>query len=231
MQEVLQQINTVPEVIGTLLCDGSGRVLAQTFPPLFDAAIMEQAAATLATGPLALRNGAGANGFLDLRYNDGRIVARQLEGALLLVLCTKAVNLQMLTISLNVARNKLEPLIAPIPTEAQPPATAAHQPPPTTGKGFVLMAGRLEKSAPSQGFNELGMVGVNYTTAKRISDRYETGPFKKITLTNPAGGQSGSFPVMVITDEENRYDGRIILSPAIEKKLKVQPDAEIIAEL
>jgi predicted regulator of Ras-like GTPase activity (Roadblock/LC7/MglB family) len=215
MKEVLHQINGVPEVIGSLVCDRSGRVLGHSFPPLFDSSIVQRAAALLTDSSLSLQNDQGVTGLLDLRYSDGRIIARELEGGLLMVLCTKAVNLAMLTISLNVAKNKLEELFPSTTVAAAKPVAGGTK----ASTDMVLAASQLESSAASRGFNELGMVGINHVTARQIGDRYQCGAIKKLVISHGKSGVSGTFPVMLINDETNRYDGQIILSPAIEKKL------------
>ncbi|GFE57930.1 roadblock/LC7 domain-containing protein [Geobacter sp. AOG1] len=215
MKEILHQVNGVPEVVGSLVCDTTGQVLAHDFPPLFDSSIVQKAASLLTDKSLSLQNDVGLNGTLDLRYSDGRIIARELRGGLLMVLCTKAVNLAILNISLNVAKSKLEEVLLS-PTTDTAPATSAAAADATEG---VLAAGRLESSAASRGFNELGMVGMNHLTARQISDRYQCGPFKKVTIAHTQSGATGTFPVMLINDETNHYDGTLILSPAIEKKL------------
>ncbi|MBT0653636.1 roadblock/LC7 domain-containing protein [Geomobilimonas luticola] len=215
MKEILHQVNGVPEVVGSLVCDTTGQVLGHDFPPLFDVAIVQKAASLLTDSSLPLQNGTAMSGMLDLRYSDGRIIARELHGGLLMVLCTKAVNLAMLNISLNVAKAKLEQLL---PSTADTAAQTTTTTPASTGEG-ALVACRLESSAASRGFNELGMVGMNHLTARQIGDRHQCGSFKKVTIANQKNGTTGTFPVMLINDETNQYDDMLILSPAIEKKL------------
>jgi len=216
MKEILHQVNGVPEVVGSLVCDSTGQVLGHDFPPLFDSSIVQKAASLLTDSSLSLQNGTAMNGMLDLRYNDGRIIARELQGGLLMVLCTKAVNLSMLNISLNVAKAKLEQLL-PSPTADTAAQTAITAPAGAPEGTFA--ACRLESGAASRGFNELGMVGMNHHTARQVGDRHQCGSFKKVTITHMQSGTTGTFPVMLINDETNQYDGTLILSPAIEKKL------------
>ena len=111
MQTVLTQLNGVPGVVGTLLCDQEGRLLAQTFPPLFDGEVLQQAATTLADGAIGLETTSGAVGLLDLRYGEARLVVKPMEQARLLVLCAKDINLQLLLISTSVAVKRLAPLV------------------------------------------------------------------------------------------------------------------------
>ncbi len=226
MQTVLQQINTLPDVIGSILCNSKGQLLAHAFPPLFDETILTKAAAVIAEGPLSQAQSVSA-GMLDLRYGEGRVIARKLEGGVLMVLCTKSINPQVLTISLNVARNRLEPLLA----EHSLPAEAASPGVETTLQSIVLSASHLDNSRASQSFNQLGMVGINHNMAKRIMDCFAIGTCKKLTLTNQATGLSGSFPIMIINDEESKFDDKIILSPSFEKKLQASAGDSIIVTL
>ncbi len=48
---------------------------------------------------------------LDLRYAEGRIIVKAFPGALLFLLCAKNINLQVLTITLNLAVKKLVALL------------------------------------------------------------------------------------------------------------------------
>ena len=78
----------------------------------------------------------------------------------------------------------------------------------------------LANKQASASFDSLGMVAVSQPTFQFISDFYKT-PFRKLTLTNIAVGTSGTFPVMVMKDMDQQYDGTVVVGPGIEKKLKV----------
>ncbi len=123
MQSLLSQLNSVPGVVGSMVCDTNGRLLAQAFPPVFDPSMLRGAAAVLADSTVGLETVTGKVGMVDLRYGDARIVVKPMTGAHLLLLCTLRMNLQVLNISTSVAVPKLEQLVAARP--AQRPATAA----------------------------------------------------------------------------------------------------------
>src|SRR5512138_454228 len=108
MQAILQNINTIPGMMGGLVCDRDGRIVAHNFPPIFDATMLAQATVPLADSSLGLQSTDGSVELLDLRYNEGRIVVRPMSDAFLLLLCDKSINLQLLIISLNIAVKKLE---------------------------------------------------------------------------------------------------------------------------
>jgi len=121
MQSVLNQLNLVPGVVGSMVCDPEGRMLAQAFPPLFEAPMLHEAAKALADATAGLKTAAGAVGMVDLRYRDARVVLKPLAGANMLFLCNASLNLQSLVISSSVAMPKLERLLA---ARGAPPQTA-----------------------------------------------------------------------------------------------------------
>lgn len=140
MQTVLSQLITVPGVVGGMVCDREGALLSRTFPPLFDEAILANAARVLVDGTAGLETVTGKVGMVDLRYGDARIVVRPMAGAHLVLLCAAQTNLQLLNISTSVALPKLERLVAalPPPQQAAPPppvqAAAKKEPPPKAAK-------------------------------------------------------------------------------------------------
>lgn len=156
-----------------------------------------------------------------MRYADGRVVVKKFPGAMLFLLCAKNINLQVLAITLNLASKKLE---AKLPAAAD--GTSPDSAPSATGApehtdGILRLRIRhLANKQASASFDSLGMVALSQPTAQYITDFYKSG-FKKLTLVNAVAGTSGSFPVMVMKDMDQQYDGMIVVGPGIEKKLKV----------
>jgi len=122
MQTVLGQLITVPGVVGGMIYGLDGTLLSKTFPPLFDDAILADAARVLVDGTAGLETVTGKVGMVDMRFADARIVVRPLTGASLVLLCTAQTNLQLLNISTSVALPKLEKIVAalPPPQHAEP---------------------------------------------------------------------------------------------------------------
>src|SRR5512146_1178874 len=112
MQAVLSKVNTIPGVVGSMLCDAQGRLLAHAFPATFDDQVLGEAAAALADGSVGLESVTGTMALIDLRYEGARILARPVAGALLLLLCTPAVNVQLATMSVSVASRRSEQLVS-----------------------------------------------------------------------------------------------------------------------
>jgi predicted regulator of Ras-like GTPase activity (Roadblock/LC7/MglB family) len=220
MQDILRHINSVEGVIGSAVFSSTGEVLAHAFPSLIDTATLKK------TAGLALECTYGlqieqALDMLDLRYAEGRILVKAFPGAMLCLLCAKNINLHVLFITLNLAVKKLESLL-PKPEE---PAVSGRQDDffslQEDATGILrLRISHLANREASSSFDSLGMVAISQPTSKYVTNFYKT-PFKKLKLVNEAAGTSGTFPVMVMNDMDQQYDGTIIVGPGIEKKLKV----------
>ncbi len=223
MQQVLEQINTLPGVIGSMVRSGSGQVAAFAFPPLFDITMLQEASLSLAEIFGSLSSCEGPD-MIDFRFADGRALVKPINDAHLFLLCTKDVNLQVLTISLNVAIKKLEKLlsVATIQTPQAPAestAQAKSETEATPGDGLYLEAASLGASSVDKSFEQLGMVAITQNTSHKINAFFNAGNIKKLKLINHSSGKNGVFPLMVVNDEDNRYDGMLILGKSIMKKL------------
>lgn len=151
MQTVLNQLITVPGVVGGMVCDLEGALLSKTFPPLFDEAILANAARVLVDGTAGLETVTGKVGMVDLRYGDARIVVRPMTGAHLVLLCAAQTNLQLLNISTSVAIPKIERLIAALPPPEKVEAAPPPPPPPKKeAKAAVKEAKKKEKAPPEE---------------------------------------------------------------------------------
>jgi predicted regulator of Ras-like GTPase activity (Roadblock/LC7/MglB family) len=126
MESVLAQLITVPGVVGGMIYDTEGTLLSKTFPPLFDDALLANAARVLVDGAAGLETVTGKVGMLDMRFADARIVVRPMAGAHLVLLCAAQTNLQLLNISTSVAVPKLERLVAALPPPEAAEAEASE---------------------------------------------------------------------------------------------------------
>jgi predicted regulator of Ras-like GTPase activity (Roadblock/LC7/MglB family) len=217
MKDILQHINSVDGVIGSALFSHKGEVLVHAFPALIDAATLKKAAAFTMECSHGLQMSQTLD-LLDLRYSDGRILVKAFPGAMIFLLCANSINLQILSITLNLAVKRLEAkLLSEVPAAA--PQASVQESGPDDGLLRMKISHLANKQA-SASFDSLGMIAVSQPTFQFISDFFKT-PFKKLTLTNTAAGTSGSFPVMVMKDMDQQYDGTVVVGPGIEKKLKV----------
>jgi predicted regulator of Ras-like GTPase activity (Roadblock/LC7/MglB family) len=148
--DALLRLNAVPGVVGSMACDAGGQVLAQAFPPAFDAAVLRDAATALADRGAALQAAVGAVRTLDFRYADARVVVRDAGGLRLLFLCTPTVNLQTLLMSVSGAARSLTQLAgagpaAPAAAPAAPAPLPAPLPAPAPAAGQLFqLAQRIE---------------------------------------------------------------------------------------
>lgn len=233
MQTVLQQINAVPGVTGSFICDEEGRLTAHLFPAGYDSTILQGAAATLADSSVGLQSAAGEVEMLDLRYNEGRIIVKPLPNAFLLMVCNKTINQQLLLISVKVAMKKLEKLVAlPAPATAPPAPILATTPLAQDGKGVTLVVEIMRSTANTYWTQMSELVALNRGTALQLSNFYKTGTFKKIKLTSTVSGRSKTLPVMIIADDqEQRFNGRVVISLASAEALQLKQGAPLKAEL
>jgi predicted regulator of Ras-like GTPase activity (Roadblock/LC7/MglB family) len=244
MEGVLTQLNAVPGIVGSMVCDDSGHLAAQAFPPLFDAAMLGEAATVLADSAFGLESATGTVDLVDLRYNEARIVIKPMQRSFLLLLCTKAVNLQLLSITLNVACKKLERLFATMSERqavaAAPPTVAATGAATAAAgagskariNGVTLTVQPMKKTAGTYWDSMLEMVSINRGTSIQISDHFSTGSFKKLKLTNPANGLSRKYPVHIIKDDaEHIFDGKVVVSLASMETLGVNAGDPIVAQI
>jgi len=216
MQDILRYINSVEGVIGSAVFNDHGAVVEHAFPPIFDSQALKSAAGLILECTHGLQISQTLD-IIDLRYGEGRIIIKAFPGALLCLLCTKNINLQVLTITLNLAVKKLEALLA---TAATASATAVSTADAVDSETLRLSISHLANRDASNSFDSLGMIAVSQPTSAYISEFYKT-PFKKLTLTNTAAGTNGTFAVMVMKDMDPQFDGTIIVGPGIEKKLRV----------
>jgi predicted regulator of Ras-like GTPase activity (Roadblock/LC7/MglB family) len=216
MKEILQHINSVDGVIGSALFSHKGDVLVHAFPALIDAASLKKAALLTLECSYGLQM-AQTLDLLDLRYSDGRILVKAFPQALLFLLCANSINIQVLSITLNLAVKKLAAKLPDEAPEASQQSALADSGP--DDSLLRMSISHLDNKQASASFDSLGMVAVSQPTSQFISDFYKT-PFKKLTLTNTAAGTSGTFPVIVMKDIGLQYDGTVVIGPGIEKKLK-----------
>jgi predicted regulator of Ras-like GTPase activity (Roadblock/LC7/MglB family) len=227
MKDILQHINSVDGVIGSALFSHKGDVLAHALPALIDAASIKKASSLNMECIHALQV-AQTLELLDLRYADGRILVKTFPSAMLFLLCANSINLQVLSITLNLAAKRLE---AKLKSEAAVIAEQSAVEESKTNDGQLRMnISHLANKQASASFDSLGMVAVSQSTSQYITDYFKT-PFKKLVLTNPAAGTSGTFPVMVMKDMDQQYDGTVVVGPGIEKKLKVSAGDRIEVSL
>lgn len=246
MQSIMLGLTTVPGVMGGMISDERGNVLAHSFPSYFDAGTIKGAADLLQDITVGLHEATGGVKLYDIRFALGRLIIKTLPRMFIVVLCQPTANVQLLLISLNVAIKKLENISdAPLPVQqaappAQAPPAAAAVPRPATaapdryhavsdGKG-VLLTCEVMKNAET--FFGVDAASVNRNTALEISSFFETGPFKKLTITNLANGIKKRVPVSVLPhDRDGAYDGKISPSKSLFESLRAKEGDQVRVEI
>jgi predicted regulator of Ras-like GTPase activity (Roadblock/LC7/MglB family) len=123
MRDMLHNINKVQGVIGSLIRSDDGSRELHVFPPVFEGTTLMKMTSAISDTIRQLDN-AGSLELLDMRYQEGRIIAKKLKGGFLALLCSNDINMSLLTISLNVAKPKMEILLAEAATTTLSPEEA-----------------------------------------------------------------------------------------------------------
>jgi len=123
----LHQLAAIPGVVGGMVFDRAGAVVAAEFPPVFEPGCLAPLAAQLAGDAYFAEWMTGEQAMLDLRFGDGHVVVRPVDDRWLLVLCTPQTNRPLLAMSLTQVVRRLRP--GPGAARASPPARPAAPPP------------------------------------------------------------------------------------------------------
>jgi predicted regulator of Ras-like GTPase activity (Roadblock/LC7/MglB family) len=107
IEERFAEIGAVAGVTASFICDNSGRVIATSFGDDIDMTpVRDVARELLQTAAVLGRIGEPARE-MDFTYAGSRVVVRDLQDSLLVVLCEPQVEIAMLRLTLNVATTQL----------------------------------------------------------------------------------------------------------------------------
>jgi ABC-type phosphate transport system substrate-binding protein/predicted regulator of Ras-like GTPase activity (Roadblock/LC7/MglB family) len=139
VQALLEDLNLLPGVVGSMFCDAQAGVLWRAFPAEFDEGSLAAVASAVAASTPELKPLTGRIGVLDLRYREARVLIRPAGEGSLVVLCTRSANVREVLAFASVACKKFEgvqrpgatepvvPPAVPVP-EAGPPALGTTAP-------------------------------------------------------------------------------------------------------
>lgn len=230
MEVVLQNVSMIPGVLGCFMCNEAGRPLVKSVPATFDPALLKRIAAILPEIADALHRQADTAKLVDLRYDAGRILAKQLPEGFLALLCTDAINLQILSIHLNIAQNKIRELqrSRQFKPDLAPTAGPLLR---KDGNGVILTVDSMNVSTKIKWNQMEENVAISTKLASELQLICNVGPFKKIKLTKKGAGYSKSFSLITFERDSNQmFDDKIVLTLAATKALKAKPGDEIAAE-
>jgi predicted regulator of Ras-like GTPase activity (Roadblock/LC7/MglB family) len=240
METVLKQINSVPGIIGSMVCKDGGSLLATAFPPLFEEETLRSALSILEDREAGFGGVAGDVGLLVFGYSDGRIVIKTLQEGYLFLLCTKSINLQLLNISLEVAAKKLEKLLTGRESltggaDAGRGYQAAHGPSAKLrrkGAGVILTVDSMNASSNIPWNQMKENVAISGSLASQLYSIFRSDSIKKLKLIHRETGRVKVFQVRIFErDHDLPCDDRIVLTLAAAEALMVKPGDEIMVEL
>ena len=112
MENILKDINAVVGVTGSFVCNEDGQVLSRLMPSVFDDQMLSNVSRTMAQTVAGLKIAQQSEvGDIDLLYNDGRLVVKDVGEGCLCILCVKRINVPLLNLTANVAAKKLGKMI------------------------------------------------------------------------------------------------------------------------
>jgi hypothetical protein len=207
VEDILKDINAVARVIGCFVCNDAGQVLASALPDLFDESILSTVGRTMAQTMAGLATARGRKiGDIDLVYDQGRFIAKNLGEGCLCILCVPNINVPLLDLTANVAARKLREKIAEGEKEPERKETAPARLP----EALQTMSDFIE-----QLMEELGDKGFGREDLLKVIDYRLT----KLRASYPFL-QSASIA-----------DGKLDLSPLPSKSLDAKEVGEALGAL
>jgi hypothetical protein len=107
MENILKEINAVISVVGSFVCLSDGTVAAEALPEKFVKAQVELAARIISQTFQALEISGQRVNEVELVYDKNRLIMRNLHGGVLGILCSRAINVPLLSFTANLAVKKL----------------------------------------------------------------------------------------------------------------------------
>lgn len=245
MDTVLRSVVTSAGVIGGMIMDDAGHLLVRSMPDMYDSEQLVRASSLLMEQQYGLEDVTGGVRQTEIRFELGKLISRSAGERTLVLLCEPGVNLQTLSIALNVASKKLEKLpVQQIAVQAPAAKPQELTPPLQSGTGWTFMPlqveqGKMllqvhivEKRAGNFWDSMEELISVNRATCRSIWRHYNSRPSKKFSLTNPRSKINTIAPLYIIEDDkENMYDGRVLITLAAAEHLKIKEGEQIMVEV
>jgi hypothetical protein len=106
MKEKLKEINSIRGVWGYFVCDNTGKILEREMPVVFMKHLaMMGKEVTQVVGLLEILRRSPEN--LDLLFEDGRVMIRDLRNCTLVIFCDPSVDIPMLGLKINVVISEI----------------------------------------------------------------------------------------------------------------------------
>lgn len=245
METVLRSVVTSPGVIGGMIADDTGQLLVRSMPDMYDSSQLARVGTLLVEQQFGLEEATGGVRQAEIRFELGKLIARTAGERSLVLLCEPGVNLQVLSIALNVASKKLEKMPAqPVLQQAAASQPSQLTPPLQSGTGWTFMPLQVENGKmllQVQIVDRTGgtfwssmeeHVSVNRATCRSIWRHYSSRPSKKFSLTNPRNKINSIISLDIIEDDkENLFDGRVLITLAAAEHLQVKDGDRVMVEV
>lgn len=142
MQELLDEIQSIPGIVGGFVFNAQNGVLVSDLPTVFKEARLLKIGRILTK--LFAKGKAGFNQLMEitLAYEETLVIVREIrEGDLVILLCDPGVNLNLLTMTLNLIIEELDrpKAASPPPSDPAPTLRKASPPPPAAESPEALM--------------------------------------------------------------------------------------------
>jgi len=102
MERILQEINELPGIKGSFVCDGKGTVISSAMPAVYDKQVKNIGREVVQVISLLQILGEETD-ILDFLFSDGRILVNGLTDFSLIVFCDTNIDISMLRLRTNVA--------------------------------------------------------------------------------------------------------------------------------
>lgn len=150
MENILKDINAMVGVTGCFVCNSGGQVLASALPDLFDETILSTVGRTMTQTIAGLATARRRKvSDIDLVYDQGRFIAKNLGEGCLCILCVRTINVPLLNLTANLAVRKLMgrlKTLSPTATKVKAPDRAKISPELTVdGTFFAQMEHELTR--------------------------------------------------------------------------------------
>lgn len=229
MEAILQQIAMVPGVVGCFICNANGQPLAQSLSAVFNAALLKRSAEILAEIADDLQKQPDGQKLLDVSYDIGRFIIKQIPDGFLAIACKETTNAQLLAIYLNVAQNKISTLKHIKPGLSLTPTADIQLR--KEDKGVILTVDSMNVSAKIKWNQMEESIAISTELALEIQRVFNIAPFKKARLVNKGAGCSRTFSLITFKRDNGQLpDDRVVLTLAAAEALKAKPGDEITVE-
>jgi predicted regulator of Ras-like GTPase activity (Roadblock/LC7/MglB family) len=164
MENILRDINAVVGVTGSFVCNDEGQMVAKLMPEVFDDDLLSPVGRTMAQTIAGLKIAQRRKvGDIDLLYDGGRLIVKNVGEGCLCILCVTRINVPLLNLTANVTAKKLANTLKTKSVEAKPVT-----PPLTTAEALKVMSGFTDLLVEELGDRGLGRSELLHIVERRL---------------------------------------------------------------